>query len=833
MLAAWLVFACLGGSAAFALQRKRNTLYSCLHYRMPQLAQQATKWYLLELSTLGLVFLAALALGYSFAAWRATARLAYSLPVGLERRDIQVTGVIVGLPAVRGRVTSFVFAIEKSANQPSLFPRLIQLNWYAQPNAPVPPLQIGERWALTVRLTRVHGYANEYGTDFEASMLARNLRATGYVRAQPAPSWLGCANGLALTVQRWRATLRQRIAEALPQAPHAGVITALAMGWQAGISAQDWQLFTRTGTNHLVAISGLHISLVAGFAAALAGCLWRQVGWINKRALLWLAAPRIAALMGLSAGAAYAVLAGLGVPAQRALIMLTVAVGAGLGAREVGASVVLAWALAVVLLIDPWAVLSAGFWLSFGAVAIILSVAHTQMRQFKQNPVCSLTPDFSNQSHLFKQTPAKRLTFARVANGISDWLKTRSKKLLQILRAASQIQGAVTLGLMPLTALWFAQVSLISPIANAFAIPWVSFLVTPLVLVGIVLPAPLDAWAFKVAHLSFAPLAELLAKLAAPTWAIWPLPVPTIGALALAMLGVAFWVAPCRWKWRMVALLLFLPLLLPARRAPAAGEFRLTVLDVGQGASALVETAHHRLLFDTGPSYDAATDAGQRIVLPYLRSAGIKRLDALVVSHADSDHEGGAQTIASAMPIARLRASLPSHHPLWHIAQATSDTTRCQAGESWVWDGIKFTMLWPDAPQLRGVRNAGSCVLRIENGQHAVLLTGDIEAPEERALIKRNPSLLRATLLIAPHHGSKTSSTELFLDAVAPREAVFQVGYRNRFNHPHPLVLARYEAHGIILHRSDRDGAISFETQKAELITKRYRQARQRYWMGR
>ncbi len=833
ILVAWLTFACLIYGAAFTLRKKQNSIGDWLRYRMPQLSQHTASTHLFQLSILALVFIATLIVGYSFAAWRAAARLAYNLPIQLEQRDIQVTGVIAGLPTVQGRVTRFPFAIETGPLQTPLFPKLIQLSWYAQPNLPVPSLNIGERWALTVSLKRVHGTANEYGSDFEATMFARNVRATGYVRARPEPRWLGHADHLSLTVQRWQAALRERIAHALPQAPHAGVITALAMGWQAGISAEDWQLFTRTGTNHLVAISGLHISLVAGFVGTLVGWLWRQLGWVSTRGLLWLAAPRMAALIGLSAGAAYAVLAGLGVPAQRALIMLFVAVVASLSSREVGASIILVWALAVVLLIDPWAVLSAGFWLSFGAVAIILSVAHAQREQLKKELLKPQAQSFLNHPHLSKQTFVKPLTFSHPFNRLGEWFKKRRKKLFQVLCAAAQIQGAVTLGLTPLTAMWFAQTSLISPLANAFAIPWVSFLVTPLVLAGIVLPAPLDGWAFKAAHLSFTPLAELMNKFAAQPWALWPLPAPTISALVLALLGTLIWIVPCRWWWRVAALLLFVPLAIPARHMPAPGEFRLTVLDVGQGAATLVETAHHRLLFDAGPRYDAASDAGQRIVLPYLRSSGIKQLDTLVISHADSDHEGGTQSIFSAIPAKRLRASLPEQHPLWSMAQAKSDAARCQEGESWIWDGIKFTMLWPDVPQLRGVRNAGSCVLRVENDRHAALLTGDIEAAQEHLLIKANPSLLRATLLIAPHHGSRTSSTELFLDAVAPREAVFQVGYRNRFHHPNSLVLARYQSHGINLHRSDRDGAISFETQRGKFIVEHYRQTQQRYWMGR
>lgn len=785
-----------------------------------------------------LILCAALIAGYSWAAWRAQIRLAWALPIELERRDIKAVGIIASVPLSDTRRTRFVFKIEQSDPAVPLMPRLVQLSWYAQAGTLPVRIRPGECWMFTIRLVRPHGNANYHAADLEASMLERNLRATGYVREQPAPQRMaGRASGLLMALERWRDRQHLRIYEVLAHAPHTEVVSALAIGLQTGISADDRQRFTRTGTNHLVAISGLHISLVAGFAAALAGWLWRHSCFIGDHWPLWLAAPRVAAVAGAAAGLLYAGLAGFGIPAQRALLMLLIVALSFASARRVAVSVVLAWALAVVVAIDPWATITAGCWLSFGAVAVILLAASAGRMAYSKAA-----------DKAAKEMNASILSI----RGIYAWGVYRWRRLLATFTASARIQGAVSLGLIPLTALWFAQVPLLSPLANAFAIPWVSFLVTPLVLLGALLPAPLDALILKVAHALLMVLAKVLDVIAAPSWALYSIRTPDVLALAFAAFGMGWSLMLPGWPLRGAAPLLFLPLALPLSSAPTEGEFRITVLDVGQGAATLIETAHHRLLFDTGPRYDMTADAGQRIVLPFLRARGIEQLDALVISHADNDHAGGARAVLTELPVARMRASLPPKHALWRQARAQQvrDLAACHAGESWLWDGVRFTMLWPnETNERRGLtraatksgkarggreaRNEVSCVLHISNSHHAALLPGDIEAREERALLTHNPAALSATLLLAPHHGSRTSSTAGFLAAVAPRETVFQVGYRNRFKHPNAAVVARYQAHGSNLHRSDHDGAVQFETAGAEFFVERYRTAHRRYWMGR
>lgn len=776
---------------------------------------------------------AAFLAGYSWAAWRAQLRLAYALPLEFERRDIQATGIIASVPLTDARRTRFVFKIEQSDPAVPCMPRLVQLSWYAQRGLPPVCIHPGERWTFTVRLVRPHGSANYYAADFEASMLERNLRATGYVRDHPTPPrMVGHANGILITLEGWRDRQHKRINEVLGNAPHTGIVSALAIGLQMGISPEDRRRFTRTGTNHLVAISGLHISLVAGFAAALAGWLWRRSCWISKDWPLRLAAPRVAAVAGAGAGLLYAGLAGFGIPAQRALLMLLIVALSFLSARRVAASAVLAWALAVVVALDPWALMSAGCWLSFGAVAVILLAASASR---------------VTQSKSIDQVTKAKAGGQLSVSGIYSWLAFRWCRMLSGFKAAARIQGAVSLGLIPLTALWFSQVPLLSPLANAFAIPWVSFLVTPLVLIGMVVPAPLDALALQAAHACLVVLAAVLDVIAAPSWALYSLRTPDALALALAAFGISWSLLLPGWPLRGAAPILFLPLALPPSSAPAEGEFHMTVLDVGQGAAALIETAHHRLLFDTGPRYDVTSDAGQRIIMPFLRARGIKQLEALVISHADMDHAGGARTVLTELPVVRMRASLAPKHPLWSQArtQQVRDLAACRAGESWVWDGVTFTMLWPNEQSRRGAtlkafqksrgreaRNQVSCVLHVSNAHHAALLPGDIEAREERALLAQQPAALSATILLAPHHGSRTSSTANFLAAVAPRDAVFQVGYRNRFKHPNAGVVARYQAHGITLHRSDQDGAVQFQSAGAKIFVERYRTAHRRYWMG-
>ena len=389
-----------------------------------------------------------------------------------------------------------------------------------------------------------------------------------------------------------------------------------------------------------------------------------------------------------------------------------------------------------------------------------------------------------------------------------------------------------TLGLAPLSLLFFQQLSLVGFVANLLAIPLVTLLVTPLALLGVLLP-PL--WALPATLLQG--LMALLQPLAALPWAVWVVPVAPAWAQAAGLAGGLLAVAPLPWRLRACGVLLLLPLLLPPVPRPAPGTFDVVVPDVGQGSAVLVRTRHHLLVYDTGPVYgpahagDAAatSDAGERVLVPLLRARGESRVDLLLLSHRDTDHIGGAAALLAAMPVRAVAGSLPSGHPLLRGRSAW----RCQAGQSWVWDGVVFQVLHPAADTPPGGRpNAQSCVLRVQAqvgspSPRSLLLAGDIEAEQEAALVRQQGAALASQVLLVPHHGSKTSSTAAFVAAVAPQVAVVQAGHCSRFGHPAAEVLAQYAAHGVPVVRSSRCGAWTLPADGEAACV---RQARARYW---
>lgn len=790
------------------------------------------------------LFLAAWIAGHAYAAVRAQARLAQALPASWEMREITLSGSIRGLPAQDGASARFLLAVEADDVRRSTgierFPAIVQLTWSGRGARDVPQLKPGERWRLTVRLKRPHGHANFAGYDAEAAWLARGVRATGYVVPSAAARRLpGVKGGIRTTIDRVRFVLRARVSQALTGEAHRGIVTALAIGAQEGIAEDDRLVLRRTGTSHLVAVSGLHIGFVAGLCAALAACLWRRscgFGAVLARhgAREWplvVPTPVVAAAVGVASAAAYAALAGFNVPAQRALWMLAVvSVGFVLG-RNVAFSLVLSWAAVLVLLVDPWAPTAAGFWLSFAAVACIAFAMRGRLRVREEIEETAGMHDLIETMRASDPTWQAPLAPARGGRRVAwrRWWATVQARGADAIRA----QWAVTIGLAPLTAFWFSQVSLVGPLANAIAVPWVSLLVVPVVLVAIALPAPLDALAYELAHTLLAPLMDVLGMLAQSAWADRHLPQPSLWVLGAALAGVALSLMPRGWPLRFAAPLAWLPLVAPPPSGIEEGAFRLTALDVGQGASILVETRGRTLLFDTGPGPES-TNAGERIVAPYLRASGVARLDTVVVSHGDADHAGGVPAVLDASEARQLLGGLPPVHRVWDAARARQVARlRCAAGQRWRWDGVEFDVLWPDPGPLPRRSNEQSCVLKVTGRTMSALLTGDIGAPAERALVGRAPRALRADVLLVAHHGSKTSSTEPFLDSVDPRVAVFQVGYRNRFGHPHPQVWARFEARGISLARTDRDGAIRVAAHDGRLALERYRDAHARYWMDR
>ena len=724
---------------------------------------------------------AAAGAGWAYAAWRADLRLAEALPGEWEGRDVVLTGVVASLPQDFERGLRFVFEVEESA---APLPQKISLAWYKgfrdEEMHTLPPLHAGERWRLTVRLKRPHGNVNPHGFDYERWLLEQGIRATGYVRPAPDNQRLDAfVPGFMYGVERLREGVRERFRRALPEGAYTGVLVALAVGDQRSIPPELWRVFARTGISHLVAISGMHVTMIAAlFAAAVSG-LWRRSPAL---ALRW-PAQQAGVVAGFLIALLYCLLAGWGVPAQRTLYMLGCVAFALVLRRETAPGRVLTLALAVVLVLDPWAVMAAGFWLSFGAVALLFLVSSGR-----------LMPDGR-------------------------------------LRGALRAQWAVTLGLVPALLVLFQQFSLVSPLANAIAIPLVSFVVTPLAIGFAILPLQMLA---DLAHGAFALTMLAIHWLAELPWASWQQAAPPAWLAVLATLGCLWALLPRGTPARWVGLAMLLPLLMWAPARPAPGEARVTVLDVGQGLAVHVQTAAHDLIYDTGPAFSADANSGERILLPYLRAGGVRRLDSLVVTHQDNDHSGGAEALLTGIPVAEVRSSLSENHPARLIAGLRHQP--CVAGQAWEWDGVRFTMLHParaadDSPGSK--TNDVACVLRVDAAGLGVLLTSDIEAVSEAALLQGQAGHLASDVLVVPHHGSRSSSTAAFIEATRPRWVIFPVGYLNRFRHPNAQVWARWAASGAALWRTDTAGAVRVHLVPGGPRIEAAREATPRYWHGR
>jgi len=777
---------------------------------------------------LALRFACGMLAGFLWAAWFATCYLADELPRHLEGEDLVVIGTVDSLPYRHAQGQRFNFAIEQATRngQPVTgLPHRVALSWYGaehdaampatdvaqaiepQANAQQAQVQSGERWQLLLRLQRPHGTANLGGFDYEAWLLEQDLRATGTVRTDAAAQ---AANrrldpfvwGFRNVIERLRAGMRDRILAALPEKKYAGVIVALVVGDERGVGQSDWKVFNRTGIGHLIAISGLHITLIAGMFARLIYALWSRSFFTRAELPLLLPAHQAAALAGVGIGFVYVLLAGFGVPAQRTLYMLCVVAVAMWMGRIASVSHIAAIALGVVLLLDPWAVLAPGFWLSFGCVALILFA--TVGRGRAQRAPRALPVDPGN----------------------------RRQRLWAWCMLEGRTQLTLTLGLVPLTVLLFGDISVISPVANAIAIPLISFVVTPLALAGSILPAPISTGLLLCAHACIELLAQVLTWLSNLPLAVWSAPVPPLWIFSCAMAGTLWLLAPRGLPLRALGLAGWLPLLLNSATHPPEGQMWVTAFDVGQGMAVLIETPQHRLVYDTGPAYAPESDGGNRVILPYLHARGIYRLDGVIVSHNDNDHSGGALSIFNALPVDWVASSLAYDS---RIVAAAPHHVRCVAGQKWEWDGVRFEMLQPAAASYESTKykpNAHSCTVKISVGQEAILLAGDIEATQEDELVNGMPEKLKSTVLLAPHHGSGTSSTLPFLQAVQPRVAIFQVGYRNRFHHPKPEVYARYGALGITRLRTDDAGAISLALGPT-LSFGAYRQMQRHYWSDR
>jgi competence protein ComEC len=748
----------------------------------------------------GLSALAVMA-GLTWANTLAHVRLSEALPAVWEQRDIRIVGVVANLPERTERGERFLLDVEQVLTPAARVPSTIALSYYTeQPTqAAMPhsdyfsaknsvkslPMQFhaGERWQLTVRLKRPHTTYNPHGYDYEAWLLSEGVRATGTVRSRD-----GLAKQTDLVwqprylIEYLREQIGERIQRVLGDASYAGVIRALVIGEDSQITAEDWNVYLRTGTNHLMSISGLHITMLSGLVFVLVYWGWRKF----PRLVLRYPARKVASLLGLLTALIYAALAGFSVPTQRTLYMLMTMSVLLLSGRQFALSKLLAVAVIVVVVIDPWAVIAPGFWLSFGAVAVMAYAMG-----------------------------------ARLAP--SHWLWSTIK-----------VQWAVTIGLVPGLLLMFGQASLASPLANAIAIPVISFIVVPLSLLGSLLP--IDTL-LQVAHGALALCMQGLHWVSSWPLAVWQQASPAPWAVVLGLLGVVWMLMPRGIPLRWMGALCLTPMLFPRLEQLQTGELKLAVLDVGQGLSVVVQTAHHALLYDAGPRYSVTSDAGQRIVVPYLRGQGVTQLNGVVISHDDNDHAGGMPSVLAHVPVEWLASSLQAQaalftQPQWQ-AVIPAERMWCYAGQAWHWDDVQFEVLWPSLASYEDADlkdNDRSCVIKITSPYGTVLLTGDIEKRTELALLNAEADL-QSDIMIAPHHGSNSSSTLGFLEVVAANHVVMTNGYRNRFGHPKPKVEARYRAKQAKVYRSDYDGAVLFRLSHDQgIAVNRWRKSHRRYW---
>ncbi len=714
----------------------------------------------------------AVALGFGLAGLHTAASLAQQLPQDLENEERALAGRIVGLPQSEPRRTRFRMRVDASADMPAaLRGKEVQLSWYDDFDAVAPgprtALAAGARWELRARLRAPRGLRNPGGFDAEAYALAQRIAATGYVREPDLARPLSAPSG----IDAWRERLSRRIVAQVPQAS-SRFVRALALGDTQALDDRDWEILRANGLTHLIAISGFHVGLVAGFFALAASAIWRIAPGMARR----LPRQHAAGAAAVAGALVYAAVAGFALPTMRTALMIAVVAAAHWSRRPQRGSESLALAAMALLLVDPLAALAPGFWLSFAGVVWLLWC-------LPPRPGASRRP----------------------------------------LRDFFSAQAVATLGLLPLSAALFGQASLAGPLANLIAVPWWSLVVVPLSLMGLAaesIRAGLGAHFWTFAARAFDATWPGFEAMADTGMAAYWLPEAAWYALPLATLG-AFWLLlPRGAPAKPLAMLLWLPLLWPQRGLPKSGEAELTAIDVGQGLSVLVRTSGHVLLYDMGPAVRDGYDAGERAVLPALRAMGVRKLDRIVVSHADNDHAGGLEAV---------RRALRTDDALAPDGAPIAKTRACRSGDEWRWDGVRFRILHPP-PDFPYLGNEASCVLRIETTHGAALLTGDIGEVIERRLLREAPAAVRADAVWVAHHGSRGSSDPAFVAATGARYAVVSAGYGNRFKHPNPAVVERWQEAGAEVATTFDSGAVQVRlTADGITLTARRRQV-SRLW---
>jgi competence protein ComEC len=691
-----------------------------------------------------------------------------SIDSDLQGVDVRLSGYVSSLPSNSDLYSRFILDViqlrDMNASERNN-PGKIRLYWYR----PYPVIIPGQHMNLIVRLKQPHGVKNPGGFDYEAWLFKEGIRATGYIRGidNEAQLWPSRIN-----IHTLRYHLRNKLEIIFKDSDqYFGLILALLIGDRSKIKSDQQDVLIRTGTGHLLAISGLHI----GFVFMITRWLWPLLR-PNSHSI---PAQQIAAICSVLVALGYAILSGLAIPAQRAVLMLFIVLMGRLLFVRIKIVNALAFAMIVVLFLNPMSVISAGFWLSFSAVALILYVL--QAEQASRN----------NPRFLF-------------------WCS---------------IQFWICLGLSPVTAIWFNQVSLWSVSANMIAIPWISLITLPLLLAAMSISFAWDTLSEIVLGLatwSLELLWRILEFLDDSDLIYHTVATPSLLALALAIAALGIMILPQAFRNRVLAGFGLLPIFFPSIDVPLPGEFDVIVLDVGQGLSVAVKTHRHLLLYDTGPGNDKGYDSGRSIVIPYLRHSGLNSIDMIVQSHGDNDHIGGLNSIIEGIKVYEVLSSVPD-------SIAHENSKLCHTGQSWTWDGIRFEILHPVATHDFQGNNA-SCVLKVTNQSLSVLLTGDIERQAELSLVARNNGNLSVPVLLVPHHGSITSSSFAFIRSVSASQVVFSSGYLNRFRLPNQDIIRRYESHGAEIFNTATDGAISIKSSQGQFVISTERQRTPRFW---
>lgn len=698
--------------------------------------------------------------GFAYTSIYKANALSWELPQKWEGVLLSARGVVKSIPTEDQFGQHFVFQVQQLSDDKVVIKHQADIHLSWNTNKKIKP---GDVFLLQIKIKRIHGLNNPGGFNYATWALQNHLRASGTV-VGGAPQRFLYHDYLFSPLNQLRQCLKFKIAHILPVSDTSNWLLALMLGEREQEPASQWDVLRATGTNHLMAIAGLHIGLTAGFVYAMVNWLWRR----SRQLVLLYPAPLAASWASLIIAWCYSALAGFSLPTQRACIMLTIFLGAKIARRSLPAWHALVVAMLVVLLLNPLSLLSESFWLSFTTIALII---------------------FGMQG--------------RVATSGWWWHWGR-------------VQAVICFGLLPLSLWFFQQSSLISLIANSIAIPWLGFLILPFCLLALLFlcwSSAISGLMLVIADKSLHWLWLILTWFSGLHFAVWTAPINSFLLLAVTMTGCLILLLPRGTPGKLLGVIWLAPLIFYQAPVPRSNQFWLTVLEVGQGLSLVVQTQHHQLIYDAGPKFGTQLDMGDSVVVPFLRYSGIKNLDMMVISHGDNDHVGGAAAVIKQIPVYQIFTSAPEKIN-------ANNVTLCTAGISWNWDGVKFAFLYPYA-NAQSLGNDSSCVLKITNGKQSILLTGDIEKFAENKLLSNAQNDLSANILIAAHHGSKTSSQLAFIRAVHPQYVIYSTGYLNRYHFPHPAVTSRYADEKIFQLNTVNTGAIRFELGTKNLIPKK------------